>query len=131
MALDPNRWTLKTQEAFNAATESARGRNNPEVTPDHLLLAMLGQEGTVVLPVLTKLGVADLSLRNRLEAAVAKLPRSYSAHGTSGGASEVQLGRELRDVLERADTERANLGDEYLSIEHILLATAGELLPVG
>ena len=121
MALDPNRWTLKTQEAFNAATEAARSRNNPEVTPDHLLLAMLGQEATVVLPVLTKVGVSPVTLRNRLDDAVAKLPRSYSGQG-----SDVQLGRELREVLNRADSERTGLGDEYLSIEHVLLALAGD-----
>ena len=50
MALDPNRWTLKTQEAFNAAIESARTNANPEVTPDHLLVALLGQDEGVVLP---------------------------------------------------------------------------------
>ena len=44
MALDPNRWTLKTQEAFNAGVDLARTRNNPEVTPEHLLIGMLGQE---------------------------------------------------------------------------------------
>jgi ATP-dependent Clp protease ATP-binding subunit ClpB len=124
MALDPNRWTLKTQEAFNAATEAARSRNNPEVTPDHFLLAMLGQEGTVVLPVLAKLGVAALPLRNRLEEALGKLPRSYTGHG---GSAEVQLSRDLRTALNQADTERGGLGDEYLSIEHILLALADRL----
>jgi ATP-dependent Clp protease ATP-binding subunit ClpB len=128
MALDPNRWTLKTQEAFNAATESARGRNNPEVTPDHLLLAMLGQESTVVLPILTKVGLAPLALRNRLEESLAKLPRSYSG---KGGASDVQMSRDLRETLNRADSERSGLGDEYLSIEHVLLAMAGGRLQVS
>jgi ATP-dependent Clp protease ATP-binding subunit ClpB len=124
MALDPNRWTLKTQEAFNAAAEAARSRNNPEVTPDHLLLAMLGQDGTVALPVLTKVGLAPLALRNRSEEALAKLPRGYSG---TGGASDVQISRELREILNRADGERSGLGDEYLSIEHILLALAERL----
>src|SRR5689334_11787478 len=44
MALDPNRWTMKTQEAFNQATEAARSNSNPEVTNDHLLAALLRQE---------------------------------------------------------------------------------------
>ena len=43
MALDPNRWTLKTQEAVNTAIAAARSASNPEVTPDHLLLALLGE----------------------------------------------------------------------------------------
>ena len=119
MALDPNRWTLKTQEAFNAAVERAGAANNPEVTPDHLLAAMLGQEGTAVLPVLQKVGVTPLSLRNRLDEALSKQPKSFGA--------EPQLGRELRTALERADQERTALGDEYLSIEHLLLALADRL----
>src|SRR5947209_16567975 len=114
MALDPNRWTLKTQEAFNAGVELARSRSNPEVTPDHLLAAMLGQEGTAVLPVLQKAGVAPLSLRNKLDEALAKLPRSYG--------SEAQMGRDLRDALERAEQERVEFGDEYLSVYTMLIA---------
>src|SRR3954452_15320931 len=98
MAIDPNRWTLKTQEAFNAAVEQARSRSNPEVTPDHLMAAMLGQDDTAVLPVLQKVGVVPLKVRNKVEDAVAKLPRSYG--------SDAQMGRELRAVLEQADRER-------------------------
>src|SRR5439155_645714 len=67
MALDPNRWTLKTQEAFQAAFDQARARNHPEVTPDHLLAALLGQEEGVVLPMLQRAGVAPLTVRNRTE----------------------------------------------------------------
>jgi ATP-dependent Clp protease ATP-binding subunit ClpB len=119
MALDPNRWTLKTQEAFNAASDAARGASHPEVTPDHLLLALLGQEDTVVLPVLQKVGLAPATVRNRVTEALGRLPRAYG--------SEPQLGRELRDVLERAGTERTDLGDEYLSIEHVLLALADRI----
>jgi ATP-dependent Clp protease ATP-binding subunit ClpB len=117
VALDPNRWTLKTQEAFAAATDTARNAGNPEVTPDHLLAAMLRQEGTAVLPVLQRVGIAPLSLRNKADEAVAKLPRAH-------GGSDPTLGRALREALERADNERSSLGDEYLSIEHILLALA-------
>src|SRR5258706_80180 len=65
MAFDPNRWTLRTQEAVQAAVEMARGQAHPEVTPDHLVAALLTQEEGVVLPVLGKVGVAPLSLRNR------------------------------------------------------------------
>ena len=92
-------------------------RNNPEVTADHLLLGILGQEGTAVLPVLTRVGVEVLPLRNRLEDAVGKLPHSY-------GGDIASLSREARDVLELAGREREALGDEYLSVEHLLLALA-------
>jgi ATP-dependent Clp protease ATP-binding subunit ClpB len=58
MALDPNRWTHKTQEALTRAVEAARAASNPEVTPDHLLLALVGQEDSIVLPVLQRVDVA-------------------------------------------------------------------------
>jgi ATP-dependent Clp protease ATP-binding subunit ClpB len=117
MALDPNRWTLKTQEAFSAATELARRNNNPEVTPEHLLVALLGQPEGIVLPILERVGVAPAGLRNRLTEALARLPKAY-------GGAEATISRALRDTLEAADAERAALGDEYLSTEHLLLAMA-------
>jgi ATP-dependent Clp protease ATP-binding subunit ClpB len=117
VALDPNRWTLKTQEAFADAVTAAKTRNNAEVGPDHLLSVMLGQEGTVVLSVLERVGVAPLSLRNKLDDALAKLPKAY-------GGGEPTMNRALREALERAEGEKSALGDEYLSIEHVLLAMA-------
>ncbi|MGC8512786.1 MAG: ATP-dependent chaperone ClpB [Acidimicrobiales bacterium] len=125
MALDPNRWTQKTQEALRSAAELAAQRNHAEVTPEHLLAAMLGQEGTVTLPVLEKVGVAPLSLRNRNDDALAKLPRSYGGGG--GSSREPGLGRSAASVFEKADAERNALGDEYLSVEHLLLAMADQV----
>jgi ATP-dependent Clp protease ATP-binding subunit ClpB len=116
MALDPNRWTLKTQEAFNAAVSQARANDNPEVTPDHLLIALLGQEDGVVLPILQKVGKAPPAVRNQAEEAVSRLPKAY------GGES--QLGRELQELMEAADSFRAELHDEYLSTEHLLVVLA-------
>src|SRR4051794_13507240 len=112
MALDPNRWTLKTQEAFNAAVELARQSSNPEVTPDHLLKALLGQEEGVILPILNKVGIPPLSLRNKTDEALAKLPKSYG--------SESRMSRELTNLLDLGDQARQELHDEYLSTEHLL-----------
>jgi ATP-dependent Clp protease ATP-binding subunit ClpB len=117
MALDPNHWTLKTQEAFNAALEHARSSSNPEVTPAHLLIALLGQTDGVVLPILTKVGVTPLALRTRVEEALARLPKAY------GGESRVS--KALLGLFDSADGVRAELHDEYLSTEHLLLALAG------
>src|SRR4051812_44786068 len=76
-ALDPSRWTVKTQEAFQNAVEQARSAGNPEVTPEHLLGALLSQSEGVVLPVLEKAGLAPMAVRNRLTDALAKLPKAY------------------------------------------------------
>ncbi len=116
MALDPNRWTLKTQDAVNTAIAAARTASNPEVTPDHLLQALLGQEEGIVLPILQKVGVAPMALRNKVDDALSKLPKAY------GGESRV--GRELTALIDRADEFRRELTDEYLSAEHLLVAMA-------
>jgi ATP-dependent Clp protease ATP-binding subunit ClpB len=120
MTLDPNRWTLKTQEAVRDALALAKASNNPEVTPDHLLSAALSQDGGVAIPILDRLGVAPLTVRNRVSDALGKLPKTY-------GGGEPQLGRGLNDVLDVAEVARREMGDEYLSVEHLLLAMADRL----
>jgi ATP-dependent Clp protease ATP-binding subunit ClpB len=114
MSLDPNTWTLKTQEAVNAALQSGRERSNPEVTPDHLLAALLRQDDGVVLPVIRKLGLTPLTLRNAADDAVAALPTAYG--------TETRPGRAFLATFDKADAERRDLTDEYLSTEHLLLA---------
>jgi ATP-dependent Clp protease ATP-binding subunit ClpB len=114
MPLDPNRWTLKTQEAFTAAVDAAKANSNPEVTPDHLLAALLGQEEGVVLPVLEKVGLPIYQLRTRTAEAIARMPKAYG--------SEARMSRELTAVMDKADAARVELRDEYLSTEHLLLA---------
>jgi ATP-dependent Clp protease ATP-binding subunit ClpB len=117
MALDPNRWTLKTQEAMQAAIERARRENHPEVAPDHLLSALLAQPEGVVLPTLEKAGVPARTLIVQVDERLARLPKAY-------GGAEPTLSREARDVLDEADKVRADLRDDYLSTEHLLLAMA-------
>ena len=115
MALDPKKWTLKTNEAFAAAVDQAKSLSNPELTPDHLMAALMRQDDTVVPSVLAKLGLAPLMVRNKADEAVAKLPRAY-------GGAEPRLGRELDEVVRRAQQFQSDLKDDFLSVEHLLLA---------
>jgi ATP-dependent Clp protease ATP-binding subunit ClpB len=115
MAFDPNRWTIKTQEAFNAALEAARSASHPEVTPDHLLAALLAQPDGVVSPLLQKVGLDPRVARSAAEERLATLPHAY-------GGGDPGLSRALRDVIERADKNRIDLHDDYLSTEHVVLA---------
>ncbi len=119
MALDPNRWTLKTTEAFSVAGEAARAASHPEVVPEHFLVALLGQEEGIVLPMLHRVGVDPLAARRSAEDTISKLPNAYG--------SDPQLSKELREVFESADTLRSDLQDEYLSTEHLLLALSDRL----
>ncbi len=115
MAIDPKKWTVKTQEAFAAAIDQAKANSNPEITPDHVLSALATQDGTVVAPVLAKLGQSPGMVRDRAQEAVAKLPRAH-------GGDEPHMSRELTNVTEMAEKYRKDLRDDYVSVEHLLLA---------
>ncbi|MEY3506193.1 MAG: chaperone protein ClpB [Actinomycetota bacterium] len=115
MAIDPKKWTTKTTEAIAAAGDQARANGNPEVTPDHVLRALVSQTDTIVPSLLQKLGIAPGMLRSKADDAIASLPRA------TGGA-EPRMNRELGTVLEDADTVRRDLHDDYLSVEHLVLA---------
>ena len=114
--MQADRFTIKTQEALQAAIALAAGRNHTETQPEHLLLALLEQPESVVLPVLRKLGAQPETIRRELNAALDKLPT------ITAGANEPGTSRELMDVLRLAEREAGKLGDEYISTEHILLA---------
>jgi ATP-dependent Clp protease ATP-binding subunit ClpB len=119
MPLDPNRFTRKTGEALQAAQALARERNHSQVTPEHLLAALVGQPEGVVLPVLERLGVSAKTVRDRVDEALGNLPQVYGQT-----AQQAQLSQDAYGILEAADQERTKLDDDYLSTEHILLAMA-------
>ncbi|MEC8017553.1 MAG: AAA family ATPase, partial [Actinomycetota bacterium] len=115
MALDPKKWTTKTQEAVAEAGDLARSLANPQLTADHLLFAIASQEGTVAAALLSKLGQAPGMVVNRANEAISKLPQAQ-------GGDEPRMDRELSNVFDNADSYRKDLRDDYLSVEHLLLA---------
>ena len=117
MPLDPNKLTRKTREALGAAQALAQERNHSQVTPEHLLAALVDQPESVVLPVLERIGVSTKIVRDRVDEALARLPQVYGQT-----TQQAQLSPEAFAVLEAADRKRADLGDDYLSTEHLLLA---------
>ncbi len=120
MAIDPKTWTIKTQEVFAAAIDQAKARSNPELTPDHVLVALASQDDTVVAPVLAKLGQSPGMVRDRALAAVDKLPQAF-------GGNEPRMSRELDNVTQNAEQYRKDLKDDFLSVEHLLLAMNSRL----
>jgi ATP-dependent Clp protease ATP-binding subunit ClpB len=109
--MDFQRLTIKSQEAIAAAQELARRRGNPEIVPEHLLLALLDQE----LPqTLLRERVADV--RAKAEADLARLP------SLEGAAQQPGASAAFSRVLDRAEDEMRKLEDEFVSTEHLLLA---------
>src|SRR5438874_5005196 len=116
--MQPDRFTIKSQEALQAAGRLADERRNPQTTPEHLLAVLLEQDAGVVAPVLRKLGVDPAAVRQALGPALDALPTLSGAGSAepAGGSSE------LTQVLRDAERELRDLKDEYLSTEHLLLA---------
>src|SRR4051794_39312264 len=115
-----DKFTTKSQEAVQAAQRLAEDGRNPQIAPEHLLLVLLEQDGGLVPPILRKLGVPAERLRSELNAAREALPTLSSDSSEPVGASD-----ELVQVLRAAEHEMRELGDEYVSVEHLLLSLAG------
>jgi ATP-dependent Clp protease ATP-binding subunit ClpB len=112
--MDFNKLTIKSQEAVGAAMEMARRRGNPEVYPEHLCLALLDQELPRTL--VERAGMSVDSLRQECEARL-------SARPAVGGASQQpRASTALAELLDQGEEEMRELGDEYVSTEHLLLA---------
>jgi ATP-dependent Clp protease ATP-binding subunit ClpB len=117
--LNPDRFTIKTQEALQAAQRLAEDRHNPQFVPEHLLAVLLEQESGVVAPVLDKLGADPGSLRAAVNAALDALPTVSGDDAPTPNASS-----DLVQVLRAAEKQAGKLKDEYISTEHLLLALA-------
>src|ERR1700727_2907653 len=120
--MDPNRWTLKTQEAVHDAQTKAVRYGHTEVDTLHLLLALLEQSDGLVPRLLARADVDTGALRAATESALERRPR-VSGPGAAGG----QLGvtRALGQLLDAAEQEAERLKDEYVSVEHLVLAMLG------
>jgi ATP-dependent Clp protease ATP-binding subunit ClpB len=115
MAFDPKKWTTKTQEAVTTASEIARSNGNPDLTVDHILAAVVSQPDTIVPALLQKLGVAPGMLRAKADENISRLARVESG-------AEPRMNRELSNMFENAESVRKDLRDDYLSVEHLILA---------
>ncbi len=121
--MDPNRLTQKSQEALQAAQTQAAHYGHIEVDGEHLLLALLDPQGGLVPRLFEKMGVPVAPLRQRTDDELQKKPR------VSGGGAEAgkfYVTQRLQKLLARAEDEAKRLKDDYVSVEHLLLALLGE-----
>ena len=113
--------TIKSQEALQAAVDEARRRGNTLVEPIHLLRELLVQEGGLVIPLLEKMGTGQEALKAKTDEAIKLLPTVTG----SGAGSGPSLSRSTGDLLDRAQEEAKTFKDDFVSVEHILLAMIG------
>jgi ATP-dependent Clp protease ATP-binding subunit ClpB len=118
--MNVDRFTIKSQEAIQAAIALAAQRRNPQVNSNHLLLALLEQQDALVIPVLNRLGVDVDGVRRHANEAVEMLPT------ITGDAAQPEFDSELVSVLRRAESEAQKLGDQYIPSEDLLLALADD-----
>jgi len=115
--MQPERFTIRSQEALAGAVRLAQARGNPQVKPDHLLAALLEDADGIALAILRKVGANTPTVTTRLEAALAALPVIQGAT-----AEAPPISSELAAVLNTADGEARARSDDYVSTEHLLLA---------
>jgi ATP-dependent Clp protease ATP-binding subunit ClpB len=117
--------TVKAQEAIAGARDAAMAKHHAEVRPEHLLVALLEQDGGVVPRILAKIGADARVVRGDLDRAFEKFPRAH------GAALDIDAGRAFKDIWELAGREAEAMKDEFISTEHFLIALAGSKSAAG
>lgn len=115
----PDRFTEKTQQAVLEAQSNATRLNHQQIDVEHLLLALLDQEGGIASPILQKSGVEPGIVRDQVDRELQRMPK---VTGPGGAPDQVYMTGRLNQVMVRAEDEAKKLKDEYVSVEHLLLA---------
>lgn len=118
-----DRFTQKMQEAVQAAQSLASQFHHNEITNEHFLRALLDQTDGVTRPLLEKIGISAANLYSTLNAELERRPQVH------GGAVDVMISHELRNVLDAAEQEMSKLKDEFISAEHYLVALISANVP--
>jgi len=121
--IDPEKMTQKCREALQAAHAKGVGFGHQEIDGEHLFLALLEQEGGLIPSLLERAGVPVATIKARVEEELEKLPR---VHGGSTEAGKIYVTQRLNRLLIKAGDEAKRMKDEYVSVEHLLLAFSDE-----
>jgi len=119
--MDPNRLTEKAQDAIRQAQSLAQGHGHPQIDAEHLAVSLLAQDGGVASRVVEKAGASPATLVQRLQQALGRLPR---VSGSAASTGQLYIAPRVNEVLSTAETEAQRMKDEYVSVEHLLLALA-------
>ena len=121
--MDFNRFTEKLQEGMRSAQGIASKRGQQQIDVEHLLLALLGQDGGLTQSLFAKAEVDRALVHQKLVEELDKLPR---VSGSAPGIDNLYVTKRLQDLLDRAEKEAQHLKDDYISVEHVLLAATTE-----
>ena len=119
--MDLNRLTEKAQDVIRGAQALAQRRGHAQIDVEHLAVALLSQDGGVAPRIVEKAGGKPASLVQRLEQVLDRLPR---VSGPGAPAGQVYIAPRVNEILTGAETEAQRMKDEYVSVEHLLLALA-------
>src|SRR5471030_118461 len=121
--MDVERMTQRVQEALNTAYSRALSERNTQTTPEHLLAALLDQQDGIAAPILAKAGLGASTLAPRVDLAIGQLPRFSGANSDD---IHVTVAPALTRLLNAAEDEAKKLGDEFVSVEHLVLAMTAD-----
>jgi ATP-dependent Clp protease ATP-binding subunit ClpB len=121
--MDFNRFTEKLQEAVRAAQSIAVQHGNQQIDTEHLMLALLDQEGGLAPSILNKADIRVDALRARFQQEVDRMPK---VSGSSGGPDQVYVTNRITKLLSQAEEDAKRLKDDYVSVEHVLLAATDD-----
>lgn len=128
--MTPQNFTHKSQEALQKAASIAQASGNPQVEPPHLFSALLEQTGGVVLSVLKKLNAHIEELKKETDIMVRQLPKQFGSE-MRPAAGQIMMGQAMMYILQNAAEETKKMGDDYISVEHLLLAFLTNKNPIS
>ncbi|MCU1274051.1 MAG: clpB1, partial [Bryobacterales bacterium] len=126
--MDINRLTEKSQEAVRAAQSKAVRYSHQQVDVEHLMAALLEQEGGLASAILAKAGIPVENLKRRIEQELERMPK---VSGPTGAPEQIYVTGRLNKLLTQAEDEASRLKDDFISVEHMLLAATEDSGPTG
>src|SRR5450631_3135946 len=121
--MDINRLTEKTQEALHTAQSEALHRGNQQVDIEHLIAALLSQEGGLAASILKRAGANVETVAAKLNQELDRLPK---VSGTGGAPDQIYVTARLNKLFTKAEDEAKHLKDDFISVEHFLLAAVDD-----
>ncbi len=123
--ISPDKFTIKAQEAIQKAQRNAGDLGHQQIEPEHILMTLLQDREGLLQSITKKLGVPPQEIESRLSTEIERFPK------VSGGVGQIYLSKSLNDVFEMGLKESEKLKDDYISVEHLLLALSDSKTKAG